>query len=151
MPENRTVRSMPVGKHKGVPWGFVPLPYLEWVAEEFRQPNVRRAAQAEIGRRKGTDQASVVERQGSICRPAATRRAGSRNSSRRRLSAEDYRAREFSMHCQFVMPNGVATMIPEDVDMTDRCQEACPFDETAVQPAHAPDFELDREYREIVG
>lgn len=103
------IKSMPFGKHKGVPLSDVPSHYIEWCLENIERDDIRNMLAKEMENRSS---------QGASSRPkqhvSKTKRSPEVNDD----SATHYSWRDSS---------GFEHRIPKDVSMSGRECEVCPF------------------------
>jgi uncharacterized protein (DUF3820 family) len=133
---------MTFGKHKGELITLVPMNYLRWCSENITSGSVARLIIDEINRRGGcsvpssTKNVEVVHRVKEKPKPKKSKRHRTLDDSRTHYRWEDR--------------NGFVHSIPQDVLMTGREEESCPFDVTDVVCGIEEQFgELDLEFREM--
>lgn len=102
--------SLTFGKHKNEDIRFVPLNYLNWIAESFSPGNVMTIVEEELDRRSGV---SVKTEKQVVNKPA----------KKNRVVQDSIRG----SHYQWGDSNGSTHWIPSDVSMADRETELSPF------------------------
>lgn len=130
--EETVVYRMEFGKHKGEQITLVPMKYLMWCAENITRGSAVGLIAAEINRRGCSVPSSAGAASG---KPSASKQ------NRRRRSLDDLKT-----HYGWTDRNGFTHSIPNDVSMTGRENEECPFDAGDVQSSMN---ELDREFRSM--
>jgi uncharacterized protein (DUF3820 family) len=127
---------MTFGKHKGELITLVPMNYLLWCGENITSGSVAVIIAAEINRRGGSVPSSGVAVSKPVAKPKKSKRHRTLDDSRTHYRWEDR--------------NGFVHSIPQDVLMTGRENELCPFDVTDVVCGIEERFgELDLEFREM--
>jgi hypothetical protein len=116
--------TMPYGKHQGKPISSIPIGYLLWASENFKPGELRETIDRELLSRGG----------------APAKKQKTRNLSAYCDKASHYSWTDFT---------GRVHRIPNDVDMSGRENEPCPFELTP-EPEFESLTELDREFRSIV-
>lgn len=108
--ESGAEKSLPFGKHRGVPLSQVPQAYLEWCVENIERMDVQMLLSDEMARRvvAGTAKESSKPKKSK-----AKRTPECNNDS--------------ATHYAWVDDSGFEHRIPNDVSMVEREFEACPF------------------------
>lgn len=109
-PETVVEKSLPFGKHRGVPLPQVPQAYLEWCVENIDRMDVQMLISDELARRvvAGTAKASSQPK---------------KSKAKRTPECND----DSATHYAWVDDSGFEHRIPNDVSMVGRELEICPF------------------------
>lgn len=135
---------MTFGKHKGELITLVPMNYLRWCAENITSGSVARLVIDEINRRGGCSVPSS-KKAVEVVHLVKEKPKRKPKKSKRGRTLDDSRT-----HYRWEDRKGFVHSIPNDVLMTGREDELCPFDVTDVVCGIEEQFgELDREFREM--
>lgn len=108
--ESGAEKTLPFGKHKGVPLSQVPQAYLEWCVENIDRMDVQMLISDEMSRRVA---AGTAKPAGKV----------QKSRSKRTPECND----DSKTHYAWVDDSGFEHRIPNDVSMVGRECEACPF------------------------